>query len=55
MADWRRFATRWNIWQGGTAYDAAPHRITLGVEFQQAFETYLADRNGVFFAVGVRW
>jgi adsorption protein A len=46
---------RWNIWQGANAYDAAPHRIVVGVEFQQAIETYLPDRNGVFLTLGARW
>src|SRR5262249_39600865 len=27
---------RWNIWYGATRYDAAPHKVSLGVEFQQA-------------------
>jgi len=46
---------RWNIWYGGTQYDAAPHKVSLGVEFQQALQTYLPERNGVFLALGTRW
>jgi bacteriophage N4 adsorption protein A len=46
---------RWNIWYAGTQYDADPHKLTLGLEFQQAFETYLPDRNGVFVTLGSRW
>jgi adsorption protein A len=46
---------RWNVWHGGTPYDADPHKLSLGVEFQQAFETYLPDRNGVFLTLGSRW
>jgi adsorption protein A len=46
---------RWNIWHGATPYDAAPHKISLGVEFQQAFQTYLIDRNGLFLTFGSRW
>jgi adsorption protein A len=46
---------RWNLWHGSTPYDAAPHKISLGVEFQQAFETYLSDRNGLFVTFGSRW
>ena len=45
----------WNIWYDGTHYDADPHKLTLGIEFQQAFETYLRDRNGVFVTLGTRW
>ena len=46
---------RWNLWYDGTNYDADPHKLSLGIEFQQAFETYLPDRNGVFFTLGTRW
>jgi adsorption protein A len=46
---------RWNLWYGATAYDADPHKLSLGVEYQQAFETYLPDRNGVFVTLGTRW
>ncbi len=45
----------WNLWYDGTAYNADPHKLTLGVEFQQAFQTYLPDRNGVFVTLGSRW
>jgi bacteriophage N4 adsorption protein A len=45
----------WNLWYDGTAYDADPHKLTLGVEFQQAIQTYLPDRNGVFVTLGTRW
>lgn len=46
---------RWNIWYGATQYDAAPHKISLGLEFQQALQTYLPEHNGVFLALGTRW
>jgi adsorption protein A len=46
---------RWNIWQGATAYDAAPHKFSVGVEFQHAVQTYLANRNAVFLTLGTRW
>jgi hypothetical protein len=46
---------RWNIWYGATQYDAAPHKISIGLEFQQALQTYLPDHNGVFLALGTRW
>jgi adsorption protein A len=46
---------RWNLWYGATTYDAVSHKLSLGVEFQQAAETYLPDRNGVFVTLGTRW
>jgi adsorption protein A len=46
---------RWNAWYGGSRYDAAPHKFSLGVEFQQALKTYLPDRNGLFVSLGMRW
>jgi len=46
---------RWNIWYGTTQYDAAPHKLSVGVEFQQALQTYLPDHNGVFLAISSRW
>lgn len=46
---------RWNVWQGASRYDAPPHKISVGVEFQQAFQTYLTERNGVFLTFGTRW
>jgi bacteriophage N4 adsorption protein A len=49
------FGLRWNIWHGATRYNAHPHRVTLGLEFQQAFKTDLADRNGLFLTLGARW
>jgi adsorption protein A len=49
------FGVRWNVWHGDTRYDAAPHKVTVGMEFQQAVETYLSDRRGLFFTVGTRW
>jgi adsorption protein A len=46
---------RWTLWYGADRYDAARHTLTLGVEFQQALDTYLPDRHGVFFSLGTRW
>jgi bacteriophage N4 adsorption protein A len=46
---------RWNVWSGANRYDAPPHKLSLGVEFQQAFQTYLIDRNGFFVTFGTRW
>jgi bacteriophage N4 adsorption protein A len=47
--------SRWNVWYGANRYDAPPHKLSIGLEFQQAFETYLPDRNGVFLSVNSRW
>ncbi len=46
---------RWNIWYGATTYDADPHKLSIGLEFQQTLETYLPDRNGIFVTLGTRW
>jgi adsorption protein A len=46
---------RWNIWHGGSTYDAEPHKLSIGIEYQQAFETYLTDRRGLFLTLGSRW
>ena len=46
---------RWNLWYGANRYDAAPHKVSVGLEFQQALDTYLSDRNGLFLSVGTRW
>ncbi|MBA3891940.1 MAG: hypothetical protein H0X64_15575 [Gemmatimonadaceae bacterium] len=46
---------RWNVWYGATRYDAAPHKLSIGVEFQHALDTYLSERNGLFLSLGTRW
>jgi len=46
---------RWNIWYGATQYDAAPHKISIGAEYQHALETYLPERSGFFVTLGTRW
>jgi bacteriophage N4 adsorption protein A len=38
-----------------TTYDADPHKISVGFEFQHAFETYLPDRNGMFLTLASPW
>ena len=45
---------RWNVWHGGSDHAASPHKLSLGVEFQQTFNTYLPDRNGLFLTLGSR-
>jgi adsorption protein A len=47
--------SRWNVWYGATRYDAPPHKLSIGVEFQQAIDTYLPDRNGLFLSINSRW
>jgi len=49
---------RWNIWTGQTQYDAWPHKISLGLEYQHIFSATHqdeAERNNAFFTVGVHW
>ena len=46
---------RWNMWYGATRYNADPHKLSIGIEYQDTLETYLQDRNGVFLSVGMRW
>jgi bacteriophage N4 adsorption protein A len=46
---------RWNLWYGASRYDAPAHKLSLGVEYQEAFDTYLADTRSVFFTLGSRW
>jgi adsorption protein A len=47
--------TRWNIWYGRNQYSADPRKLSLGIEFQRALDTYLPDRSGVFLTLGSRW
>jgi len=49
---------RWNIWTNETQYDAWPHKISLGVEYQRTFKSINQDsgeRNNTFLTVGVHW
>lgn len=49
---------RWNIWTGETHYDAWPHKISLGVEYQHTFKTInqtAGERNNAFVTIGVHW
>lgn len=49
---------RWNIWTGQSHYNAWPHKISLGLEYQRTFKTInqdAGDRNNAFFTVGVHW
>jgi bacteriophage N4 adsorption protein A len=46
---------RWNMWHGATSYNADPHKLAIGVEFQHAFETSSTARRGVFLTLSTRW
>jgi adsorption protein A len=46
---------RWNVWYGGTRYNADPHKLSIGIEYQDTLETNQPDRNGLFLSVGMRW
>jgi bacteriophage N4 adsorption protein A len=46
---------RWNMWHGATRYNADPHKLSVGLELQHAFETYSSDRTGVFLTFSTRW
>jgi adsorption protein A len=45
---------RWNLWSGERDYDAFRQKLSAGIEFQRAIDTYLPDRSGVFVSIGVR-
>jgi adsorption protein A len=47
--------TRFNLWAGASHYNADPHKVAVGVEYQQTLETYLPDTNGVFGSLSFRW
>ena len=49
---------RWNIWTGQQRYDAWPHKVSLGLEYQHTFKAINQDageRNNTFLTVGVHW
>ena len=49
---------RWNIWTGETHYDAWPHKVSLGVEYQHTFKAINqrnGERNNAFLTIGVHW
>lgn len=45
----------WNLWFGETRYDAWPHKVTVGLELQHAFHTWLSDTNTLALSAGIRW
>lgn len=49
---------RWNIWTGETRYDAWPHKVSLGLEYQHILNSVnqrSGERNNVFVTLGVHW
>lgn len=46
---------QWNYWFGETHYDAYPHRLTVALEGQHAFTSYLRETNVVFLIVRTAW
>lgn len=49
---------RWNIWTGESRYNAWPHKVSLGLEYQRTFHTVnqsAGERNNAFVTLGVRW
>lgn len=49
---------RWNVWTGQTQYNAWPHKISVGVEYQRTFHSINQDsseRNNTFLTLGVHW
>lgn len=46
---------QWNLWYGATHYDAYPHRLSVAIEGQHAFTSYLRERNAVFLIVRTQW
>lgn len=49
---------RWNIWTGETHYDAWPHKVSLGIEYQHTFKAINqrnGERNNAFLTIGVHW
>lgn len=49
---------RWNIWLGGSLYDAWPHKISLGLEYQRnlkAINSERGKRDSTFFTLGFSW
>ncbi|HAW7710524.1 TPA: phage receptor [Escherichia coli] len=49
---------RWNIWTGETHYDAWPHKVSLGVEYQHTFKAINqrnGERNNAFLTIGAHW
>ncbi len=49
---------RWNIWSGQTRYDAWPHKVSLGLEYQRTLNTInqnAGERNNAFLTLGVHW
>ncbi|TNV22589.1 tetratricopeptide repeat protein [Buttiauxella sp. B2] len=49
---------RFNTWFGETHYNAYPHKVSVGLEYQHAFSGHNRDmdsRNSLFLTLGARW
>lgn len=46
---------RWNRWFGETRHDAWRHKASVGLEFQHAFHTWLADQDSLSLNLGLHW
>lgn len=46
---------RWNLWHGADRHTAYRHRLALGLEGQQALDTYLADRRILLLTLSHVW
>ena len=47
--------TRWNIWSGNSNYVAYPSKISIGIEVQHAFTTYLPSKNSALLTFSGKW
>lgn len=50
--------TRWNVWLGESKYNAWPHKVSVGLEYQRTLNSsghIKGDKNNTFFTLGVRW
>lgn len=49
---------RFNTWFGETHYNAYPHKVSVGLEYQHAFSGHNRDmdsKNNLFLTLGARW
>ena len=55
---WMGIGVRWNLWSGETHYDAAPHNVNIGAEYQRILNDVnqrTDKRNGAFITIGAHW
>ena len=46
---------QWNIWSDASRYSAFKNRYTVGLEIQQALQTYQTDKFSALLTLGLRW